>query len=664
MKRAAFRVSLVVVTIVMVLLALTGLSLAKSLYVIADTNSWPTPIRAYNINPDGTLTFQAEYAVSDVSAAVGLAVDTATDTLFVTSEGSNIINLVDAKTMTGIGTTTAPGAYDLAGIVVDEAKNLIYAVDRYAGGPYYTDRYLYVYKWDRDTKTLTLEQQVTLADVGGQGAFGVALDKTRGLLYVGNYNYGEGFGVMAITDPYTIPYYSTSDWDQAGTLALAGPAIGIAVDGSREMVYSGAGWASYPRLDWCNLQGYTTGGVDLGLYSGAIGIGVDEETGLVYVTTGYEGDELRVYRYNAGATAPTLDLVQNLGTIGGAPTGLAIGAGFNPLSLDKRANASQVFAGNNLTYTLSFDNLNNPSPVRNVVLTDNLPAETTFVSATGNGVYSPGTHSVTWNIGNLAAGAVSRNRKVVVRVSPGTPEGTIIRNSATISSNETPPTTKSLETLVRRPQIFSLAFPVEGYTPYNAPTIAVLDHSCFETEPVQWYVLNGKVKAFNGEEGRRGYGSRQLEGLWEGYMNSSGTDFLLDVLSYTEGQYLYYDGHPGYDYEVPKGTNILATMSGRLVIAKSDPVNGGGWKGYKTFFIKRNVATGEGAVTYFTYYLYVNPTQSILNEINQNGFARVRKGQIVGTVYNNWIHVDFRRGGKGHANIFDPYYENLWAESD
>jgi len=664
MKRAAFRVSMVFVTAAMVLLALTGLSLAKSLYVIADIGSNPTPIRAYNINPDGTLTFQAQYSVPGLAGgAVGLAVDTASDTLFVTYEGSNTINLVDAKTMTGIGSTTAPGAYDLAGIVVDEAKNLIYAVDRNAGGSYYPNRYLYVYKWDRATKTLTLDQQVTLAAVGGMGAFGIALDKVRGLLYVGNYNYGStvtGNGIMAITDAYAIPYYSTSDWDQAGILTLAGPAIGIAVDGLREFLYSGAGWAGYSFLDYCNLQTYATGGVDIGYGSGAMGIGVDEETGLIYITTGYAGDELRVYRYNTGATAPTLELVQNLGPIGGAPTGLAIGAGYNPLNLEKSANASQVLAGSLLTYTLSFDNLNNPNRVRNVVLTDHLPPEAVFVSASGNGVYNSAAHTVAWNIGNMAAGAASRTRRVVVRVSPSTPGGTIIRNSATISSSDTPPTTKSLETLVRRPQIFSLAFPIEGYTPFNAPCIAVLDHSVFETEPIQWYVLDDKVKAFNNELGEKIFGSKQMEGLWQGYMNSTGSDFLLDVLNYTENPYLFYDGHPGYDYAVPSGTNILATMTGRLFIAKTDPVNGGGWKGYKTFYIRRYVATSTGPVAYYTYYLYVNPTQSILNEINQNGFAVVQKGQVVGTSNNYWVHVDFRRGGKGHAHIFDPYQEGLW----
>ncbi len=636
MKRAAFRSSAVAVATVMVLLALTGLALAKSLYVIADQNPIPTPIRAYNINATGTLTFQAEYGVSGVWGAVGLGLDSATNILFVTYESYNIINLVDAKTMQGIGSTVAPGATNLAGIVVDDTKNLVYTVDRGTST-------LYVYNWDATNKTLTLDKQVTLANVGGSGAFGIALDKIKGLLYVGN----------AST---SIPYYHTSDWSQAGTLTLAGPAIGVAVDPVRGFLYYGAAWSYYSRLDWYNLKTAATGGVDLGYGSGAMGIGVDEETGLVYITTGFQGDELRVYRYNKSLA--NLRLFQNVGVIGGAPTGLAIGAGFNPLNLDKTADLVKVSPGQNLTYTLSFDNTNNPNPVRNVILTDSLPTQTDFVSASGSGVYNPDTHKVTWNIGDLAAGAPPQTVQVVVQVKSDTPN-TRIRNTATIDSDDTPPTTKSLQTLVVRKPIL-LACPIPGYTPYTAPVIAVLDHTCLETIPKRFYVKDDKVKAYNGEVGEKIYGENTLKGLWKGYKNSSGSDFLTGILNYLGGPYLYYDGHPGYDYQVPKGTDILATADGKLYTAKYDPVNGGGWKGYKTFYIKHAGVTTGGIRDYYTWYLYVNLTDAILDQVKQNGFADVQKGQVIGKSYNDWFHVDFRSPWIGHGSIIDPYKLGLW----
>ena len=59
----AFRLAGVIILAAAMLCVMNGLALAKSLYAIAGINASPTPIRAYNINPDGTLTFQAEYGV-------------------------------------------------------------------------------------------------------------------------------------------------------------------------------------------------------------------------------------------------------------------------------------------------------------------------------------------------------------------------------------------------------------------------------------------------------------------------------------------------------------------------------------------------------------------------------------------------------------------------
>ena len=96
--------------------------MAKSLYVASNTNSSAAPIQAYNINPDGTLTFQATYNTNFGWGSVGLAIDTDSGYLFLTQEGRGQFQLVDGVTLTGVQTITAHGANNLSGVVVDQDK--------------------------------------------------------------------------------------------------------------------------------------------------------------------------------------------------------------------------------------------------------------------------------------------------------------------------------------------------------------------------------------------------------------------------------------------------------------------------------------------------------------------------------------------------------------
>src|SRR3989442_7040040 len=70
-----------------------------------------------------------------------------------------------------------------------------------------------------------------------------------------------------------------------------------------------------------------------------------------------------------------------------------------------------VTAGGTITYTLGYANTGN-SGATGVILSDTVPANTTFVSATGGGSLSAGV--VTWSIGSLAARA-SRPVTLTVR---------------------------------------------------------------------------------------------------------------------------------------------------------------------------------------------------------------------------------------------------------
>src|SRR5437773_1636504 len=103
------------------------------------------------------------------------------------------------------------------------------------------------------------------------------------------------------------------------------------------------------------------------------------------------------------------------------------------MSITKTDGPDPVVAGANITYTIAVQNTGTGA-LTGVVLTDAIPANTTFVSASAPGLLAGGT--VTWNIGGLAAGATT-TQTLVVQVGAAVPNGTVIPNTASVVSNET-----------------------------------------------------------------------------------------------------------------------------------------------------------------------------------------------------------------------------------
>jgi len=418
---------------------------AKSMYVIANINANPSPVQTYDIQLAPTyLVFQASANVPALAGgAVGLGLDETNEKLFVTYEGSNTIQLVDAKTFTVLGQTSAPGASNLAGITVDQGKSRVYAVDRNTNN-------LYVYDWVSATNTLT---QVNGGGASGEfdlagvvSAHGLALDETRGRLYIGD---------RAST---VIRYFDTTAFAAAGNYdqALSGQtAMGIAVDSVRNAVYTGNAYGPFGSkgmlvkydLNTSTETFFTLPGAPIagsGTGDNIVGVAVDEDTGNVFVTTGNQGSggTDTVIVFNSSLTVVKNDVADI-----GNPTGIAIPRtqiSFNPLNFTKMDNADPIASGSNLTYMLCYDNTANMTPVSNVVITDDIPAGTTFVSATGPFATTPTT--VTWSIASVAAGAAQVCYDFVVNVTAA--DGATLLNSATIDSTETPPTTQTESTAV------------------------------------------------------------------------------------------------------------------------------------------------------------------------------------------------------------------------
>ncbi len=109
------------------------------------------------------------------------------------------------------------------------------------------------------------------------------------------------------------------------------------------------------------------------------------------------------------------------------------------LSVTKVDSPDPVTAGEQLKYTIVAANAG-PSNAENVVLTDTLPAGTTFVESSGDAVCTaeePG--EVVCTLGTLAVGPEGRTVKLTVAVGADVPDGTTLSNSVTVSSTTPDP---------------------------------------------------------------------------------------------------------------------------------------------------------------------------------------------------------------------------------
>jgi uncharacterized repeat protein (TIGR01451 family)/gliding motility-associated-like protein len=101
------------------------------------------------------------------------------------------------------------------------------------------------------------------------------------------------------------------------------------------------------------------------------------------------------------------------------------------ISIVKTAFVDTVYAGTEITYSILVKN-NGPSDASNVVVADELADGLSFVSASNGGVLNSKT--VTWNVASMKVGdefAVN----IVVKSSSSYEKGTVIRNTATVDSD-------------------------------------------------------------------------------------------------------------------------------------------------------------------------------------------------------------------------------------
>jgi uncharacterized repeat protein (TIGR01451 family) len=114
------------------------------------------------------------------------------------------------------------------------------------------------------------------------------------------------------------------------------------------------------------------------------------------------------------------------------------------LTLSKSDSPDPVLAGQNITYTIDVQNFG-PNTAVNAVVSDTLPPNTTFVSASAPAGWSTmapspgGTGTVTFTNSSFGSNEVPDTFTIVVQVNGAAPDGTVISNTASVTSNTSDP---------------------------------------------------------------------------------------------------------------------------------------------------------------------------------------------------------------------------------
>ena len=194
------------------------------------------------------------------------------------------------------------------------------------------------------------------------------------------------------------------------------------------------------------------------------------------------------------------------------------------VSVIKTGPVGPILAGNTIAYTITVANTG-PSDAQTVSLTDVVPTNTTFVSDTQtsgptfilNSPAAGGTGTISGTIATLASGA-SATFTVVVKVSPITPDGSTIANTADVSSVTRDINLANNTSRVTTPDKTSpTVVLLQRYGFHHQPTILVLTFSTPLDPTTAQDKSNYQIVALGsrGEAGAfRGYTSQVTEAVY------------------------------------------------------------------------------------------------------------------------------------------------------
>lgn len=275
---------------------------------------------------------------------------------------------------------------------------------------------------------------------------------------------------------------------------------------------------------------------------------------------------------------------------------------------------------------------------------------------------------------------------------------------------------KSAATPPPAPEVLTLNFPLDGHDPYTTRRTSIFDHSIISGNKENTFKKDGKIVTNNNTVASCDFGaiavlntttgsttyltgedaSSKCTKLKAGKIGRDGN--LYAYLSAplgtgeaaSDGNYYWYDGHPGYDYPGTYGSlgpdeTIIAAAGGSLCLVtgvtkkpkdsspwrdrKKCPVNSYpsdascDWNKCHTFYIVHNV----GGIRYTTWYLHSEIETGLYDQVILNGYVDVTKSQKIATESNfgpgsgKHLHFEVRTNIDG---LVDPYGFNgspvLW----
>lgn len=226
---------------------------------------------------------------------------------------------------------------------------------------------------------------------------------------------------------------------------------------STSSTLNGAGWAIHPGLNadpWTPDTSQTISGPFNVLAGGEFHIHI---LGTVPAGTASGDYDYRMTINGSGVTPPqrsgsSLIFISPDGSLPPMPEPEP------EVALAGSANLDFIAAGETLAYTFTVRN-NGDEPLTSLLVTDALPANTTYVSCAGADVCTESGGTVTWNLAGLGVNQ-QRSVTLTVQVNPGLADGTIINNSGASVTTAQQVSDESGPVLVTVGTVFKVFIPV------------------------------------------------------------------------------------------------------------------------------------------------------------------------------------------------------------